>query len=44
MNKKMEQFKRKCRDNDVLLIDDIQFLENKEGTQEGVLPYLQHSL
>lgn len=34
MNKKMEQFKRKCRDNDVLLIDDIQFLENKEGTQE----------
>jgi len=31
---KMEDFKRKYRNNDVLLIDDIQFLENKEGTQE----------
>ncbi len=31
---KMEEFKRKYRNNDVLLIDDVQFLENKEGTQE----------
>ena len=33
-DKKMEDFKRKYRTNDVLLLDDIQFLENKEGTQE----------
>jgi len=33
-DRKMEEFKRKYRNNDVLLIDDIQFLENKEGTQE----------
>lgn len=31
---RMEEFKRKYRNNDVLLIDDIQFLEKKEGTQE----------
>ncbi len=34
MDKKMESFKRKYRNNDILLIDDIQFLEDKEGTQE----------
>ncbi len=30
------QFKRKYRSADVLLIDDVQFLENKEGLQEEV--------
>ena len=30
----IEGFKRRYRGNDVLLIDDIQFLENKEQTQE----------
>ncbi len=32
--KRIKGFKNDCRNNDVLLIDDIQFLENKEGTQE----------
>ena len=31
---KQDGFRRRYRDVDVLLIDDIQFLENKEGTQE----------
>ncbi|MBE0429279.1 MAG: chromosomal replication initiator protein DnaA [Thermoleophilia bacterium] len=31
---RMEEFKRKYRNNDILLIDDIQFLEKKERTQE----------
>ncbi len=30
------KFKRKYRNADVLLIDDVQFLENKEGLQEEV--------
>lgn len=30
----IEGFKRRYRDNDVLLIDDVQFLERKEQTQE----------
>ena len=33
-NKAINEFKRKYRTSDVFLIDDIQFLANKEGTQE----------
>lgn len=33
-DKSIEGFKRAYRENDVLLIDDVQFLENKEQTQE----------
>lgn len=33
-NKRMQDFKSKYRNVDVLLIDDIQFLANKESTQE----------
>jgi chromosomal replication initiator protein len=31
---KQDGFRRRYRDVDVLLVDDIQFLDNKEGTQE----------
>jgi len=33
-NKEINSFKKKYRHTDVLLVDDIQFLANKEGTQE----------
>jgi chromosomal replication initiator protein len=33
-NKRMDSFKHQYRNVDMLLIDDIQFLSNKEGTQE----------
>jgi len=33
-NKEVDKFKHRYRQTDLLLIDDIQFLANKEGTQE----------
>lgn len=33
-NYKMESFRKKYRTADVLLVDDVQFLENREGFQE----------
>ncbi len=33
-HQRMEQFRRKYRDTDVFIIDDVQFLANKERTQE----------
>jgi chromosomal replication initiator protein len=33
-NKRIDGFRRQYRTNDILLLDDIQFLSGKEGTQE----------
>lgn len=33
-NKRMDSFKHQYRNVDMLLVDDVQFLSNKEGTQE----------
>jgi hypothetical protein len=42
--KRIEGFKQRYRNYDVLLIDDVQFFEGKERCQGGVLPHLQHAL
>ena len=38
------RFKARYRDIDVLLIDDVQFLEGKPAHRRGVLPHLQRPL
>jgi len=38
----IELFYRKYRDVDILLVDDIQFLENKHGTQEEFFKVFEH--
>jgi chromosomal replication initiator protein len=43
-DKRIEGFKQRYRNYDVLLIDDVQFFENKERHPGGVLPYVQLAL
>ena len=43
-NMKMESFRQKYRNVDVLLIDDIQFLESKERTMDEIFHTFDHLL
>ena len=39
----MDEFKARYRGMDILLLDDVQFLEGKEQTPRGVLPHVQRA-
>ncbi len=42
-NNRGSAFQSRYRDVDILLIDDIQFLQGDAETQEALLPHLQHA-